>query len=88
MPSALIDTPVLFGAAYRRDQSHDVALPILQGIADGSLPNAVILDYVLAETLNGLTTHTGHVAAVDFLDRMGTNTRFRIDSRTARAFAR
>ena len=47
----------------------------------------MILDYVLAETLNGLTTHAGHDAAVDFLDRVEENTRFHIDSLTADTFA-
>jgi len=65
MPRALIDTTVLFAAAYTRDSSHDAALPVLRGIDDGTLPEAVVLDYVLAETLNGLTTHAGHDAAVD-----------------------
>lgn len=80
MLRALIDTSVLFVAAYRRDSAHDEALPILRGIDDGSLPEAVILDYVLAETLNGLTTHAGHDAAVDLLDRIEENARFHIDS--------
>lgn len=60
MPRPLLDTSVLFAAAYRRDSAHDDALPILRGIDDGSLPEGVVLDYVLAETLNGLTTHAGH----------------------------
>ena len=80
MPRALLDTSVLFAAAYRRDGAHDDALPILRGIDDGSLPEGVVLDYVLAETLNGLTTHAGHDAAVDFLDRIEENSRFHIDS--------
>ena len=87
MPRALLDTSVLFAAAYRRDTAHDAALPILQGVDDGSLPEAVVLDYVLAETLNGLTTHAGHDAAVDFLDRIEENTYFHIDSLTADALA-
>ncbi|WP_128905090.1 PIN domain-containing protein [Halorubrum amylolyticum] len=87
MPRALIDTTVLFAAAYRRDSSHDIALPILRGVDDGSLPEAVILDYVLAETLNGLTTHAGHDAAVDLLDRIEENTRFYVESLTADAIA-
>jgi predicted nucleic acid-binding protein len=87
MPRALVDTTVLFAAAYRRDSAHDDTLPILRGIDTGDLPEAVILDYVLAETLNGLTTHAGHDAAVDFLDRVEENTRFHIDSLTADAFA-
>jgi predicted nucleic acid-binding protein len=87
MPRALVDTTVLFAAAYRRDAAHDDALPLLRGVDDGTLPEAVILDYVLAETLNGLTTHAGHDAATDFLDRIEANTRFHIDSLTADAFA-
>lgn len=87
MPRALVDTTVLFAAAYRRDSAHDDALPILRGIDTADLPEAVVLDYVLAETLNGLTAHTGHKAAVDFLNRVEENTRFHIDSLTADEFA-
>jgi len=87
MPRALVDTTVLFAAAYRPDGAHDDALPILRGIDTADLPEAVVLDYVLAETLNGLTTHAGHDAATDFLDRIEENTRFHIDSLTGDAFA-
>lgn len=87
MPRALVDTTVLFAATYRRDSAHDDALPILKGIDNADLPEAVILDYVLAETLNGLTTHAGHDDAVDFLDRVEENARFHIDSLTADEFA-
>ncbi|WP_049980549.1 PIN domain-containing protein [Halolamina rubra] len=80
MPRALLDTSVLFAAAYQRDSAHSDAMPILRGVDDGSLPEAVVLDYVLAETLNGLTTHAGHDAAVDLLDRIEENARFHIDS--------
>ena len=85
MPRALIDTTVLFAAAYRRDGSRDAALPVLQGIDNGALPEAVVLGYVLAETLNILTTHAGHDAAVDLLDRIEENARFHIDSLTTDA---
>jgi predicted nucleic acid-binding protein len=87
MPRALLDTSVLFAATYRRDNAHDTALPILRGVDDGSLPEAVILDYVLAETINGLTTHAGHDAAVDLLDRIEENARFHVESLTTDAFA-
>jgi len=87
MPRALVDTTVLFAAAYRRDGAHDAALPILGGIDAGDLPEAVVLEYVLAETLNGLTTHAGHDAAVDFLDRLEENTRFHLVSLTGDEFA-
>lgn len=87
MARTAVDTTVLFGAAYRRDSAHDDALPIVRGVDTATLPEAVVLDYVLAETLNGLTTHAGHGAATDFLDRIEENTHFHIVSLTAGAFA-
>jgi hypothetical protein len=87
MARALLDTSVLFAAAYRRDETHERARPILTGVDDGRLPEAVVLDYVLAETLNGLTTHAGHEAAVDLLDRIEANTRFHVDSLSADGFS-
>lgn len=87
MPRALLDTSVLFAAAYRRDAAHEDALPVVRGIDTGTLPEAVVLEYVLAETLNGLTTHAGSDAAVDLLDRIEENARFHIESLTADAFA-
>lgn len=87
MQRALIDTSVLFAAAYQRDNAHTDALPILRAIDDGSLPAVVVLDYVLAETLNGLGTHAGHEAAVDMLDRLEDNPRFRIESLNTDALA-
>ena len=87
MQRALIDTTVLFAATYRQDSVHDEALPILSGIDTAALPEVVILDHVLAEALNGLTTHAGHDAAVDFLSRVEENARFHIEALTADAFA-
>lgn len=87
MPRALLDTTVLFAAAYRRDSSHEAGLPVVRGVDNGSLPEAVVLDYVLAETLNGLTTHAGHEAAVDLLNRIEENARFHIESLSADALA-
>lgn len=87
MPRALVDTTVLFAAAYRRDQSHDAGLAILRGIDDGTLPEAVVTQFVLAETLHGLTTHAGHDAAVDFLDRLEHNDRIQIEALSSATFA-
>ncbi len=87
MPQALVDTSVLYAAAYPRDRAHDDALPILHGINDGTLPEGTILEFVLAETLNGLTTKAGHAIAVDFLNRIEANERFEIKSLTAAQFA-
>jgi predicted nucleic acid-binding protein len=87
MPRALLDTTVLFAAAYRHDSAHDDAVPLLRGIDGGSLPEGVVIEYVLAETLNGLTTHAGHDAAVDFLDHIEGNARFHVASLTTDAIA-
>lgn len=87
MARAIVDTSVLFAASYRRDAAHEVARPILRGFDDGSLPEAVVLDYVLAETLNGLTKHAGHDAAVDLLDRIEENQRFHVETIDRDVFA-
>lgn len=59
----------------------------VQGVADGTFPEGVVLDYILAETLNGLITHAGNDAGVDFLDRLEENARFHIDSFTVDGLA-
>jgi len=82
MGRAIVDTSVLFAALYRRDSEHDTGLKILTAADDGSLPELVVLDYVLAETLTGLTTHAGHEAAVDCLGRIEENSRFHVDRLT------
>lgn len=87
MPRTAVDTSVLFAAAYRRDAVHDDALPIVRGMDRGELPEAIVLEFVLAETLNGLTTNAGHEAAVDFLDRIEENARFHVESVSSNEFA-
>jgi len=82
MPRALVATSVLFAALYRRDSDHERGLEILRAADGGSLPELVVLDYVLAETVNGLTTHVGHEAAVDCLARVEENSRFHVDRLT------
>ena len=78
MVQALLDTSVLFAAAYARDGRHNDALPILRGVNDGTLPEGIVLDYVLAETLNGLVRKASTAAAEDFLDRIEVNQRFHV----------
>lgn len=70
----------------RRDAFHDAGLAILRGIDDGSLPEAVVLRFVLAETLNGLTAHAGHEAAVDVLDRLERTERVHVEALSASTF--
>lgn len=87
MQRALIDTSVLFAAAYRRDIRHEPGLAIVRGIDDADLPEAVVSDHILAETLNGLTAKAGHGDAVDFLHRLEENERFHVERLPADAFA-
>ena len=87
MAVVVIDTSVLYGAADSSDQWHEAALPILRGINDGSLPEVIVVDFVLAETMNGLTRNVSHDAAVDFLERLETNARFSTERVTREAFS-
>lgn len=87
MRHSIVDTSVLYAAAYRRDERHEDGLAILRGIDTAELPTGLVLDHVLAETINGLTVNAGHDAAVDFLDRIERNERFEVRSLTTDAFA-
>jgi predicted nucleic acid-binding protein len=87
MPRAVLDTSVLFAAAYRPDSAHDDGIAIVRGIDSGSLPKGVVLDYVLAETLNGLTANAGHDVTIDFLERVEENAQFGIERLDVDAFA-
>jgi hypothetical protein len=49
-----------FSSANPTDIEHGIAFPVLRGIDDGSIPVIVVLDYVLAYTLNGLSSQAGH----------------------------
>lgn len=87
MAVAVLDTTVLYGAADTSDEWHESGLAIVRGVDDGSLPDGVITDFVLAETLNGMVRNLSHKAAVDYLDRIEANDRFEIVRLTADAFA-
>ena len=87
MAVAAIDTLVPCGAPDDSDQWHEAALPILRGIDDGALPKVVVLDFVLVETMNGLTRRLSHAAAVDFLERLEVNPRFSVKRVTSGGFS-
>ncbi|EMA50700.1 PilT protein domain-containing protein [Halococcus salifodinae DSM 8989] len=80
----LFDSSVLFGAVNARDANHDVALRLVKGVDGGTLPDAVVIESVLAETLNGIHGRVSHEAAVDFLDRLEANARFHVERRDDR----
>lgn len=87
MTVAVLDTTVLYAAADATDARHDDGLPLLHGVDAGSLPEGIVVDYVLAETLNGLVRNVSHRSAVDYLERIESNDRFAIDRPNADAFA-
>jgi predicted nucleic acid-binding protein len=74
----LLDTNVLFATASARDDYHDTAREIIGGIDHGSLPTAVITNYVLAETLNLTREKLGPDAATAMLDRLIEGAHFEI----------
>ncbi|WP_273835309.1 hypothetical protein [Halococcus sp. PRR34] len=57
---ALVDTNVLYGAFQQRDQFHDEGLSIVTAADARDLPVCVVLDFVLAETMNALTQERAH----------------------------
>jgi predicted nucleic acid-binding protein len=82
--AVLLDTNVLFASASARDAYHDQALEIVHGIDHGELPEAFVLDYVVAETLNLTREKLGPDPATDMLDRLVEGTHFEIvDTPTA-----
>lgn len=87
MAVAALDTTVLYAAADRSDEWHADALEIVGGVDDGSLPEGAVVEFVLAETLNGLVTNLSHPSAVDYLDRIEANDRVEIVRLTKDAFA-
>lgn len=87
MPVAVVDTTVLFAAAYPRDTRHAEGLEVVRGIDDGSLPEGIVLGYILAETLNGLNERAGSKLADEFLSRLEENERFQVRHTKAGQFA-
>lgn len=75
---ALVDTNVLYGAFQRRDQFHDEALPIVKGADSHALPTCVVLDFVLAETMNALTQELAHEETTKALSMLRESSGFEI----------
>jgi len=74
----LLDTNVLFAAASARDRYHERASAIVSGIDDGGLPEALVPDYVVAETMNLTRERLGAEVATDLLDRLTDGTHFEV----------
>lgn len=78
MAVALLDTNVLFASASSRDEYHDRAREIVRGIDHGDLPEAIVTNYVVAETLNLSGEKLGAAAANQLLDRLIEGAHFEI----------
>ncbi|MFB6236593.1 MAG: type II toxin-antitoxin system VapC family toxin [Halopenitus sp.] len=78
MAVALLDTNVLFASASARDEYHDRAREIVRGIDHGELPETIVTNYVIAETLNLTGEKLGADAATQLLDRLIAGAHFEI----------
>ncbi|WP_248898277.1 type II toxin-antitoxin system VapC family toxin [Haloplanus halobius] len=79
MPVALLDTNVLFASASARDDYHNRAQEIVRGIDHGDLPDVMVTNYVVAETLNLTGEKLGPDAANEMLNRLIEGAHFEID---------
>lgn len=79
MAVALVDTNVLFASASAGDQYHDRARKIVRGIDHGELPDAIVTNYVVAETLNLTREHLGADAATKLLDKLIEGAHFEVE---------
>jgi len=78
MAVALLDTNVLFARSSARDEYHDRAWEIIRGIDHGELPEAIVTNYVVAETLNLSGEKLDADAANQMLDRLIEGAHFEI----------
>jgi hypothetical protein len=78
MAVALLDTNVLFAAVSARDEYHDRARNIVRGIDHGELPDGIVTNHVIAETLNLVSERIDAVAANQLLDRLIEGTHFEV----------
>jgi len=78
MAVALLDTNVLFASASARDEYHDRGREIIGGIDHGDLPEAIVTNYVVAETLNLTGEKLGPDVANGILDRLVEGTHFEL----------
>lgn len=78
MPVVVLDTNVLFANASSRDTYHGQASKIVRAIDHGDLPDAVVTDYVAAETLNLTREKLGSAIATGMLDRLVEASHFEI----------
>lgn len=79
MAKAGVDTTVLYAAGNENSQRHERGFDLVQAADRRELPELLVPDVVLVETMNGLTRDVGHETATDMLDRLETSTGFDIE---------
>lgn len=82
MPTVVLDSNVLIAARNDDADNHDIAKKILDGIDRGTLPEARITNYVVAEVLNLLHGRHSHGIAIDTYERLDRGVCFRLDHET------
>lgn len=85
---ALVDTGVLYGAFQRRDQYHETGLAVVRDADAGRLPELLVLDFVLAETMNALTQQLAAEDTREALAMVETSSGFEITRTTGTVWAR
>jgi len=78
MSRVAVDTNVLVGATLKRDQHHEKATEIVRGIDRGELPDAVVNNYVVAETLNLVGGRATNDKATELYDRLVRSAGFEV----------
>ena len=78
MAVAVVDTNVLIARASRRDENHETARAIVDGIDGGELPSVRVTNYVVTETLNYIHERQHHELAVELYDRLAEATGFEL----------
>lgn len=85
---ALVDTGVLYGAFHRRDQYHETGLAIVRSADRERLPQLIVLDFVVAETMNALTQQLPPADAQTSLEMLEASTGFELVRTSSTAWAR
>lgn len=78
MPDVVVDSNVVFAFRSRRDQWHEPAVEIVNGMDRGDLPRAQITNYTLPEILNPILKRAGYDRAVETLEFLTQSGGFRL----------
>lgn len=85
---ALVDTGVIYSAFHRQDEFHETGLAIVRDADQHALPQLIVLDFVLAETMNALTQQLVPEDAQAALEMLESSTGFELARTSATVWAR